>query len=48
MKRVAVKGGEEVELKCVVPDYKGKFRVVVEGMDENGNEVYATALLNEE
>ena len=45
---VTVGAGGEFDLKCVLPDYKGKFKVVVEGVDSNGNGVYATGTFNVE
>lgn len=45
---VTVKGGSELDLECVLPDYKGKFKVVVEGVQGNGNGVYTTATFNVE
>ena len=45
---VTVNGGGEFDLECVLPDYKGKFKVVVEGVQSNGNGVYATATFNAE
>lgn len=41
---VALKDGESLEAGCVVPDYAGVFRVVVEGIDARGKGVYATAV----
>ena len=38
---VEVPAGEEFELDCFMPKYKGKFRVVVEGLQGIGKEVYA-------
>ena len=43
---VTVGAGGESELECVLPDYKGKFIVVVEGVQSNGNGVYSTATFN--
>jgi hypothetical protein len=45
---VTVNGGGEFDIECVLPDYKGKFKVVVEGVQGNGNGVYATAIFNVE
>jgi hypothetical protein len=45
---VTVNGDGEFDLECVLPDYKGKFIVVVEGVQSNGNGVYATATFNAE
>ncbi len=28
------------EFECALPEYKGVFNVVVEGMDSNGNSIY--------
>lgn len=39
---VTVQGGEKYGFNCVLPAYKGKFRIVVEGLDSNGEEVYCT------
>ena len=38
---VDVPSDEEFEFHCFMPEYKGKFRVVVEGLLEGGKEVYA-------
>lgn len=45
---LTVNGGGEFDIECVLPDYKGKFKVVVEGVQGNGNGVYATATFNVE
>ena len=40
---VSVEAGKEVSLDCVLPAYKGRFRVVVEGLSSAGEPVRATA-----
>ncbi len=40
---VVVAPGEEFEFDCFMPEYKGKFRVVVEGLQGRGKEVYAVS-----
>lgn len=37
---VEIPAGGEFEFDCVLPLYKGKFRVVVEGFDSSLNEIY--------
>lgn len=37
---VNVKAGESFEFDCVLPDYKGDFTVVIEGLTNNGASVY--------
>ena len=37
---VDVKKGETISFKCMKPQYKGRFRMVIEGLDSNGEEVY--------
>ena len=39
---VTVKRGDKYSFNCVLPAYKGEFRIVVEGLDSNGKEVYCT------
>ena len=39
---VKLQGGEKYGFNCVLPAYKGEFRIVVEGLDSNGAEVYCT------
>lgn len=39
---VEIKGGEKFGFECVRPQYKGKFKIVVEGIDEQGKEVYTS------
>ena len=39
---VKLQGGERYSFNCVLPAYKGEFRIVVEGLDSNGEEVYCT------
>lgn len=38
---VNVPAGGEFDFKCVMPQYKGRFRVVVEGLAADGKEIYA-------
>jgi hypothetical protein len=38
---VEVKAGGEFGFDCFMPAYKGKFRVVVEGLSGKGKEIYA-------
>jgi hypothetical protein len=33
------------EFKCILPQYKGKFRIVVEGITDSMEEVYFSRLL---
>ena len=40
---VGARAGEEVSLDVVLPDYKGRFRVVVEGLSSSGEPLRATA-----
>ena len=37
------KEGESLDLDCVLPAYKGRFRVVVEGLSSAGEPIRATA-----
>lgn len=39
---VRLRGGEKFSFNCVLPAYKGEFRIVVEGLDSKGEEVYCT------
>lgn len=39
---VNLQGGKSFNFNCVLPAYKGEFRIVVEGLDSNGKEVYCT------
>lgn len=39
---VNVGGGETYEFDCQLPSYTGKFRVVVEGLTEDGQPIYET------
>lgn len=39
---VKLKKNETLEIPCKLPQYKGKFRIVIEGLDANGNGVYYT------
>ena len=39
---VTVRDGGQYSFNCVLPAYKGEFRIVVEGLDSNGEEVYCT------
>lgn len=39
---VNLKKNETLEIQCQLPQYKGKFRIVIEGLDANGNGVYYT------
>ena len=41
---VDVKKGEVFNFNCVKPQYKGKFKVVVEGVDSKGKQVYSSAV----
>ena len=41
---VDLKAGESLELDCQLPKYEGSFRVVVEGISEDGEPVYETLL----
>lgn len=43
-----IKKDEAVQLDCVLPAYKGEFRVVVEGLDSNGKEIYYTTTFKTE
>lgn len=43
---VTINAGGEFDFECVLPDYKGKFKVVIEGVQGNGNGVYSTATFN--
>ena len=38
---VEVPAGGEFEFNCIMPQYKGKFRVVVEGLQDGKKEVFA-------
>lgn len=40
---VHLKGNDTLEIQCRMPQYKGKFRVVIEGLDANGKAIYHTA-----
>ena len=42
---VDIPAGEEFEFKCFLPQYKGKFRIVVEGITDSIEEVYFSKLL---
>ena len=37
---VEIDKGATVSFKCMKPQYKGRFRMVIEGLDSNGEEVY--------
>jgi hypothetical protein len=39
---VEIPANGEFEFKCVLPQYEGKFKVVIEGLTENGREVYSS------
>jgi hypothetical protein len=39
---VDIPANGEFEFKCVLPQYEGKFKVVIEGLTENGREVYSS------
>ena len=39
---VEIADGDTFSFNCVLPHYKGEFRIVVEGLDSNGNELYCT------
>ena len=39
---VEIPANGEFEFKCVLPQYEGKFKVVIEGLTENGSEVYSS------
>jgi hypothetical protein len=34
------------EFNCPLPDYKGNFRIVVEGIDGAGNGIYKEAVVS--
>ena len=38
--------GEVFEFSCPLPDYKGEFRIVVEGIDAAGNGIYKEAVVS--
>ena len=42
---VDIPAGEVFEFKCILPQYKGKFRIVVEGITDSMEEVYFSRLL---
>lgn len=42
---VEIPAGEEFEFDCVLPLYKGKFRIVVEGFDSSLSEIYDSRLI---
>lgn len=39
---VEIPANGEFEFKCILPQYEGKFKVVIEGLTENGSEVYSS------
>ncbi len=39
---VNLQRGKSFGFDCVLPAYKGEFRIVVEGLDSNGKEIYCT------
>jgi hypothetical protein len=39
---VEIPANGKFEFKCVLPQYEGKFKVVIEGLTENGSEVYSS------
>ncbi|MBQ2132538.1 MAG: hypothetical protein II202_00465, partial [Bacteroidales bacterium] len=41
---VNVNKGETFNFNCVKPQYKGKFKIVVEGVDSKGKQVYSSAV----
>ena len=43
-----VKAGETFEFYCAKPQYKGMFKMVVEGIDSQGKEIYFTTTFNVE
>lgn len=45
---VEVEAGGEFRADCTLPNYKGTFRIVVEGIDSEGNSVYAKKVVSVE
>jgi hypothetical protein len=43
---VDMEKGEVFEFNCPLPDYKGEFRIVVEGIDAAGNGIYKEAVVS--
>ena len=43
---VDMEKGEVFEFSCPLPDYKGEFRIVVEGIDAAGNGIYKEAVVS--
>ena len=41
---VNVKAGETFDFECVKPQYKGSFKVVAEGIDSKGNQIYSSGI----
>lgn len=40
---IEIQKNKSFELNCPVPHYKGNFKIVIEGIDQNGNDFYSTA-----
>lgn len=43
---VEVGEGETFEFSCPLPKYRGEFKIVVEGLDENGNAIYKETIVS--
>ena len=41
---VGIPADGEFEFKCVLPQYEGKFKVVIEGLTEGGREIYSSRI----
>ena len=41
---VDIPANGEFEFKCILPQYEGKFKLVVEGLTESGREVYSSRI----
>ena len=41
---VEIAPGENFEFNCVKPQYQGKFKLVIEGIDSNGEAVYTSTV----
>lgn len=42
---VEISGNGTFSFECILPQYKGEFKIVVEGLDENGNDLHYTTRL---
>ncbi len=41
-----LKNNDTFEFRCLIPEYKGEFRIVIEGIDEKGGDIYSSAVFS--